>query len=450
MASNECPLSVRELEILELVATGASNAQIAQKLVISANTVKVHLRNIFAKLEVESRTEATTLAIVNGWIRVSEGGVAVSTAPAEAEGVMIGPPQPFFPPLARWQKVFFLAILLVMIAILLLPRPRLASVSRPDPFTDYQLPLSLSTARSQVSRWMGEGQMPTPRARLAVVSYLGRIYAIGGDTKTGISNVVEEFDAVENAWRHRASKPNAAANIGAAVIGGKIYVPGGYGAERKALDVLEIYDPATDSWSTGAHLPEPLFAYAIAAVHSKLYLFGGSNGQRYLDITLIYDTETNTWARGTPMTTPRGFLAAGVVNDVVYVVGGYDGLGEYSLCEAYDPAKEGSRENPWSRRAAMLARRAGLAVAVVGTNLYAIGGGWDSYLYFNERYDAVNNLWASFETPVLGQWRTLGVASVELGQESVVYAMGGWNGDYLSSNERYRPFFYVSLPSIPK
>lgn len=65
---NNTELSEREHEILQLVASGLSNAQIAKALVISQNTVKVHLRNIFDKLQVQSRTEAAIYGVRQGWV----------------------------------------------------------------------------------------------------------------------------------------------------------------------------------------------------------------------------------------------------------------------------------------------------------------------------------------------------------------------------------------------
>ncbi len=55
-------LTSRELEILRLVAMGANNAEIAQKLHITHKTVKNHLTNIFNRLDVRDRTSAAILA----------------------------------------------------------------------------------------------------------------------------------------------------------------------------------------------------------------------------------------------------------------------------------------------------------------------------------------------------------------------------------------------------
>jgi ATP/maltotriose-dependent transcriptional regulator MalT len=66
-------LSDRELEILAMVARGASNAQIARALWVSDQTVKFHLSRIYKKLGVSSRTEAA-------WVARSEG--LVVDAPA--------------------------------------------------------------------------------------------------------------------------------------------------------------------------------------------------------------------------------------------------------------------------------------------------------------------------------------------------------------------------------
>jgi DNA-binding NarL/FixJ family response regulator len=59
-------LSMREIELLELVADGLSNKAIADKLSISENTVKYHMKNILQKLAAKNRTEAVTQAIRAG------------------------------------------------------------------------------------------------------------------------------------------------------------------------------------------------------------------------------------------------------------------------------------------------------------------------------------------------------------------------------------------------
>jgi DNA-binding NarL/FixJ family response regulator len=61
-------LTAREVEVLRLVATGMGNAAIAERLSLSPNTVKVHVGNIFAKLDVTNRAAATRFAVEHGLI----------------------------------------------------------------------------------------------------------------------------------------------------------------------------------------------------------------------------------------------------------------------------------------------------------------------------------------------------------------------------------------------
>jgi DNA-binding NarL/FixJ family response regulator len=68
----EQSLTERELFVLRLVASGASNHEIAEKLSISINTVKSHLKSILDKLQLENRTQAATYALKHGLVSPRE------------------------------------------------------------------------------------------------------------------------------------------------------------------------------------------------------------------------------------------------------------------------------------------------------------------------------------------------------------------------------------------
>jgi DNA-binding NarL/FixJ family response regulator len=71
-------LTRRELEILRLVAEGHSNSQLAKMLWVTEQTVKFHLSNIYRKLDVANRTEASRWAQLNGLLPVQREPVTVS------------------------------------------------------------------------------------------------------------------------------------------------------------------------------------------------------------------------------------------------------------------------------------------------------------------------------------------------------------------------------------
>jgi NarL family two-component system response regulator LiaR len=63
-------LTEREREVLALMVKGLNNVEIADRLVVSRSTIKVHVSNILSKLGVSSRTEAVALAVEHRLVAV--------------------------------------------------------------------------------------------------------------------------------------------------------------------------------------------------------------------------------------------------------------------------------------------------------------------------------------------------------------------------------------------
>jgi len=441
MAEHGEPLTDREREVLELVATGITNREVAQTLFISINTVKVHLRNVYTKLGADSRTEATMIAVREGWVSVDESDETSSESPGAEEGTSRAerPPAPPLP----WPKRIALlgALLLVVFAVVVTwPRSQSQAGNGPD------LPLDRSpssqaggAAQGSDSAWGERAQMPTRRAHLALTASGGYLLAIGGQTPEGVTGAVEAYDPEEDIWMPLSEKPLPVAYVGAAAIGGDVYVPGGCDGASNPTATVEVYDVQTDAWDRVSALPEPRCAYALVAHEEKLYLFGGWDGEQYVSSGYVYDPAVDAWRGLLPMNVARGFAGGATLNGQLYVVGGYDGEKELRACAAYNPASQA-----WSECAPLTVGRGGLGLVAIGNQLYAVGGGgWSSYLGFNERYSLDEDSWEAVETPLVGEWRSPGVAVFG----GTIFAVGGWSQDYLSLNEAYETLpFRIFIP----
>lgn len=452
MAEPGEPLTERELEILQYLATGASNKEIAYQLNISTNTVKVHLRNIFTKLGAASRTEATMIAVRQGWVRVPEVRRAEEGEASPAEAVSRPEPLPGEavpapePPLPWYRRVALVVALLLTVGAVALawPRPFSPATEATGP-----LPVRSGAAPAQAllpegaSRWVERAQMPTRRAWLATAAVNRRLFAIGGETPEGMTDVVEIYDPERDTWTRGASRPVPAAYVQAGVLDGRIFVPGGCADGGNALTQVDVYSPESDAWESVAPLPYPRCGYALAAHEGRLYLFGGTDGHTYAATTLVYDPQADRWEERAPMPDAPTLSAAGVLDGKIYVVGGYREGREQQACRVYDPVR-----NTWSACPPLTLGRGGLGLGVVANQIYAVGGGgWGSYLGFNERYAPAQGTWAPIETPLVGEWYGAGVAVVD----TTLYAVGGYSKDYLSLTLAFEPLpFRIFIPATQR
>ena len=473
------PISERELDVLHCLAEGASNREIARQLSISPNTVKVHLRNIYTKLGVSSRTEATTVALQKGVLtipgveaeepatgeepedeeepasatsveRIDEGEIAgneVSVGVAgdvrEVDGRSTA---------ASWladanQRVLFLGgiatAVLLLLAVLVVGQllgEDAAEATRPSAIVSPAEGEDGTAALVETEigdNWLAARPLPAPRAHMAVVNVGLELYSIGGETADGVVNTVAVYDTQQRQWSERAPKISGVADATAAVLAGEIYVVGGRLEDGRPTTIVEAYSPLNDGWRPVAPLPRAITGALALVTGGQLYLFGGQEGDEVLDGAYVYDPAADSWETLPEMRQARVFAAGGVLGSDLYVVGGSDGERALATCERFDPVEEA-----WSSCPDMIEARAGAGAAVVLSKLYVIGGGVHGDVRFSEVYDPENESWTEVATPMLAEasvWPHLGVSNVE----TRIYALGGLRDGSLSGELFvYAPLVY--------
>ncbi len=332
--------------------------------------------------------------------------------------------------------------------------------------------------------WVTRKPLPIPLDGLTSVTVGNKIYVIGGISNQIVQpinvsyydpNVIPEFNSAvpiaygieEMIWESNMPLPTLRAEFAFTTYDDKIYLIGGFDKTESALDVVEVYDTKTNSWSTLSPLPEPIHHNTAAAYDGKLYVAGGTQDQipsyfglhlrektRAQSFFFIYDIEKDKWERGPDMPTPRLGLTSQAINGSVYVLGGanhfpYPIVGAdhewYAVNEAYD-----IESGVWQKKAAMPTPRDHLQSTVIDGKIYVVGGRQTSLkttVGANEVYDHTTDKWEVLEplpTPRAG----LGVTN----SNGTVFVFGGVAQENLNLDtvEQYIPNQgWVSHPPLP-
>jgi DNA-binding CsgD family transcriptional regulator len=467
------PLSEREMDVAVLLVTGATNNEIAERLVISPHTVKVHLRNIYEKLEVNTRTEASTLLLQKRWVALS--GVepaAPVTDPVPAAIPDAEPLADIVGPIFAWQPYYLLAAIALAVSLLFLP-PLIGQGATP---ASNLLSDSASMAQAQpvvnvYPRWELRTPLPAARSRFALISPGdNNLYAIGGEGAQGqiLANVVA-YNLIVNEWRPVAPLPQPLSNMAATTWNGEIYVAGGATdntadntsgnaadnatGETDSLTItngLWRYSVGENLWQQIGVLPASLAGASLVAADDALYLLGGWDGQQMYNqvwrLPLDIDdpdadnpVTASQWEVVAELPVARAFGGAVVVNDAIFVAGGYDGRRELDFAQRYLFA-----EGKWQELPPLSTPRGGIQVLYDGLAVFVIGGGWQQPVNTLERFDPALGMWSHFPSPIEGEWRNLGASASESGY---LYLLGGWSGGYLTTHMQYQSSFRTFLPS---
>jgi len=326
--------------------------------------------------------------------------------------------------------------------------------------------------------WASKAPMHEARGGLGVAAVNGKIYAIGGSTLQGsppytggIVATNEEYDTATDTWVFKKPMPTPRMDFGIAVYNNKIYCIGGeeiFKDDSKAplTNVNEVYDPVTDTWETKAPMPTPRSGLRANVVNGKIYLIGGNDPNVHFEPGAsphneVYDPATDSWTTKTPMLAAASNHASAVFGDKIYVIGGLiggpsEGL-RFDLNQIYD-----TEDDSWSYGTPVPFNVVGEAGATTGVNapkrIYVFGEIWDfgeDHKYSVRVYDPESDSWA-VGADIPTDRGGFGIAVVD----DMLHVIGGETADGIpfsadppsirkyATNEQYMPFGYGTVPPV--
>ncbi len=224
-----------------------------------------------------------------------------------------------------------------------------------------------------LSRSWTTARLSQARQGLAAVSVGGKILFAGGSTAQGASSVADIYDLTTNTWTTSAL-PQVNGARSAAATNGKAFFAGA----SLASGIVDVYDVAANTWTT-LTLPAKHSSVSVAASGSKVFFAGGYvtipdvDGNPFLaeaDVVDIYDVATNTWTTARLSQARVSGMATVSAGSKVFFAGGIysSGRATSAVVDIYDAAT-----NAWSTTQLSQAHRNFTGASVAGKVLF-VGG----------------------------------------------------------------------------
>lgn len=424
-------LSDREIEILKLVATGASNKEIAYKLSISPNTVKVHLKNIFAKIGVMSRTEAAMYAVKKGWVesigdRVLQGDELYEKQREGKSDV-------------QYNRTRLLTgfISIVVLFFLIISIYYISSQSNNDLSDNSPIPTQ------NIVSWEFVSKLAEPRKSAAFVADGDQIYIIGGETVNGVTGKTELYNAFTQQVTTIAEKHVPVSEACGAILGGKIYIGGGTRNDGSISNVLEVYDITAMKWEIVDEIPIPLTGYSCISFEGKMYYLGGWDGQKVRSEIWSYSPVDQSWEIVGTLSQPRAYFGVTILDNNAYIIGGWDGGKGITSIEEFNLT---AKTNKKTSDISLDRGRYHLTTISILDKLMIIGGKDGTQSVINSlEINPKSKVVREITNPEDKEWYDLG--AVAIGE--YIYGFGGeFGGGITDSIYKLRVLYMIVLPVI--
>ncbi len=199
--------------------------------------------------------------------------------------------------------------------------------------------------------WKDHGRMTSPREAFSTVAYGGKIYLLGGETNESTSPTF-----YDDKMKMPGREPNAP--LSSAGI----------------LDLVEAYDPVSNSWETLAPMPSPRAYFSACVANGKIYAIGGIHQFPFLGLTSIfeYDPLSDTWEEKQSLSAGRYLPCTCVINEKIFCIGGNPtdlAASGSTAVEVYDPAIDSVYP-----AVSMEFARYAASSAVIDGKMYILGG----------------------------------------------------------------------------